>query len=249
MMKPLVVDLRAQCLTIKGETDAAMAQVIAQSSSIRGRHLDQFERRWIEPLGAKRCASCANGTDALYLGMKALGLKEGDEVVTTALSWISTSETITQAGGRVVCADTNFETFTIDPANLEPEMVPRTKGVLVVHLNEQSADIDPILDIRRRRGVWLIEGRAQAHLALYKSRLVGTVRAVGTISLYAGKHLGPMGDAGCAVTNDSAVATPEAMSALHGWLAKNDDVIEGINSRLDGLQAAPSLWNRVQPLP
>src|SRR5450755_1642513 len=121
------VDLHAQYLTIKSEIDAAIADVIARSAFIRGSHVEAFERAWAETLGVKHCVSCANGTDALYVAMRALGLKPGDEIITTAHSWISTSETITQAGGRVVFCDTE-NTFTIDPTLIEQKITPATVG-------------------------------------------------------------------------------------------------------------------------
>src|SRR3954464_39805 len=114
-MKIPFVDLHAQYLTIKPQIDAAIADVIAQSSYIRGPHVEKFEQAWAATLGVKHCVSCANGTDALYIAMKGLGLKPGDEVVPTAHSWISPTETITQAGGRVVFCDTENDTFTINP--------------------------------------------------------------------------------------------------------------------------------------
>ena len=115
-MKIPFVDLHAQYLSIKDEIDRAIAEVIAESAYIRGRHVDTFEQAWARTLGVKHCVSCANGTDAIYISLRALGLKPGDEVITSAHSWISTSETITQAGGRVVFCDTEEDTFTIDPA-------------------------------------------------------------------------------------------------------------------------------------
>ena len=114
-MKIPFVDLHAQYLSIKPEIDAAIADVIAQSTFIRGPHVDAFEKAWAATLGMKHCVSCANGTDAIYVAMRALEIRPGDEVITTAHTWIATSETITQAGGRVVFCDTDDETFTIDP--------------------------------------------------------------------------------------------------------------------------------------
>src|SRR5215813_2971392 len=127
------VDLHAQYLSIKPEIDAAIAEVIAQSAFIRGPHVDAFEENWASTLGVKHCVSCANGTDALYIGMRALGIKPGDEVITSAHSWISTSETITQAGGRVVFCDTDDDTFTIDPSLIERKITPATVGIVPVH--------------------------------------------------------------------------------------------------------------------
>src|ERR1700746_376387 len=117
-MKIPFVDLHAQYLSIQTEIDAAIAEVIANSAFIRGPQVEKFEQDWAKALGIKHCVSCANGTDALYIAMKGLGIKPQDEVITTAHSWISTSETITQAGGRVVFCDTEDETFTIDCARI-----------------------------------------------------------------------------------------------------------------------------------
>src|ERR687892_1880982 len=115
-MKIPFVDLHAQYLTIKEQIDSAIADVIAESAYIRGRHVDAFEQAWASTLGVKHCVSCANGTDAIYIALRGLGVKPGDEVITSAHSWISTSETITQAGGRVVFCDTEQDTFNLDPS-------------------------------------------------------------------------------------------------------------------------------------
>jgi dTDP-4-amino-4,6-dideoxygalactose transaminase len=165
-------------------------------------------------------------------------LQPGDEVITTAHSWISSSETITQAGGSVVFADTDGSTFTIDPAALEKKITPRTKGIVPVHLYGQAADMDAIQAIAKKHRLWIVEDCAQAHLARYRGRLVGTFGAAATFSFYPGKNLGAMGDAGCLVTNDDRLADFAAMFARHGGKKKGDHEIEGINSRLDGLQAA-----------
>lgn len=235
-MKIPFVDLHAQYLSIKQEIDEAIAEVIRETSFIRGPHVDKFEKEFADLVGVKHCVSCANGTDAIYIVMKGLGLKPDDEVITTAHSWISTSETITQAGGRVVFCDTDRETFTIDPSLIEAKITPRTVGIIPVHLYGQSADMDLIMEIAARHKLWVIEDCAQAHLAEYKGRQVGTFGRAATFSFYPGKNLGAMGDAGCLVTNDDKLAEWSALYARHG--GKGDHQIEGINSRLDGLQAA-----------
>jgi dTDP-4-amino-4,6-dideoxygalactose transaminase len=235
-MKVPFVDLYAQYQSIKPEIDAAIADVIVQSAFIRGEHVDAFEQVWAKTLGVKHCVSCANGTDALYIAMRGLGLKDGDEVITTAHSWISTSETITQAGGRVVFCDTDNETFTIDPALIEAKITSRTVGIIPVHLYGQAADMDAIMAIAKKHKLWVIEDCAQAHLATYNGKLTGTFGNAATFSFYPGKNLGAYGDAGCLVTNDSALADWTATYARHG--GKGDHIIEGINSRMDGLQAA-----------
>ena len=230
------VDLHAQYLTIKQEIDRAIAEVIAESAYIRGPHVDAFEEAWARALGVKRCVSCANGTDAIYIALRGLGLKPGDEVITSAHSWISTSETITQAGGRVVFCDTDEETFTIDPADIERKITPATVGIIPVHLYGQPADMEVIMAIAKKHNLWVIEDCAQAHLARYHGELVGTFGNVATFSFYPGKNLGAYGDAGCVVTNDDRLADWMATFARHG--GKGDHVMEGINSRMDGLQAA-----------
>jgi dTDP-4-amino-4,6-dideoxygalactose transaminase len=235
-MKIPFVDLHAQYLTIKQEIDRAIAQVIAQSAYIRGPHVDAFEEAWARTLGVKRCISCANGTDAIYIALRGLGLKRGDEVITSAHSWISTSETITQAGGRVVFCDTDEEIFTIDPLDIERKITPATVGIVPVHLYGQAADMGAIMAIARKHNLWVLEDCAQAHLASYKGQLVGTFGNAATFSFYPGKNLGAYGDAGCVVTNDDRLADWMTTFARHG--GKGDHVMEGINSRMDGLQGA-----------
>ena len=235
-MKIPFVDLHAQYLGLKPEIDAAIAAVIAESAYVRGPHVDRFEQAWAQTLGVKHCVSCANGTDALYIAMRGLGVKPGDEVITTAHSWISTSETITQAGGRVVFCDTEADTFNLDPALIESKITPRTVGIIPVHLYGQPADMDAIMAIARKHKLWVIEDCAQAHLARFKGQLVGTFGNAATFSFYPGKNLGAYGDAGCIVTNDDSLADWTATYARHG--GKGEHVMEGINSRLDGLQAA-----------
>jgi dTDP-4-amino-4,6-dideoxygalactose transaminase len=235
-MKIVFVDLHAQYLSIKDEIDRAIAEVIAQSAYIRGPHVEAFEQVWAKTLGVKHCVSCANGTDAIYIALCGLGLKPGDEVITSAHSWISTSETITQACGRVVFCDTDEETFTIDPIEIERKITPATVGIVPVHLYGQPADMGAIMAIARKHNLWVIEDCAQAHLAKYNGQYVGTFGDAATFSFYPGKNLGAYGDAGCVVTNDDRLADWMATFARHG--GKGDHVMEGINSRMDGLQAA-----------
>lgn len=231
-------DLYAQYRSIQSEIDEAISAVIRESAFIRGPFVDRFEMEFAAACGAAHCVSCANGTDALHIAMHALGVSEGDEVITTAHSWIATSAMITRAGGKVVFCDTDRDTFTIDPNAIEAKITSRTVGIIPVHLYGQSADMDPILAIARRHKLWLIEDCAQAHLARYKGKLVGTFGDAATFSFYPGKNLGAFGDAGAIITQDEALARRMAMFARHGGLVKGEHLIEGLNSRLDGLQAA-----------
>ncbi|WP_029582559.1 DegT/DnrJ/EryC1/StrS aminotransferase family protein [Bradyrhizobium sp. URHD0069] len=231
-------DLHLQYQSIKSEIDAAVSSVIRDSAFIRGPYVDAFERAFATVVDAHHCVSCANGTDALFVAMAALGVKPGDEVITTAQSWISTSAMITHAGATVVFCDTDASTFTIDPAAVESAITPRTVGIIPVHLYGQPADMGAIMAIARKHGLWVIEDCAQAHLARYKGQQVGTFGDAATYSFYPGKNLGAMGDAGAIVTGRSDLAERMAMLARHGGLVKHQHQFEGINSRLDGLQAA-----------
>jgi len=232
------VDLHAQYQNIKDEIDFVISDVIQKSLFVRGPYVDKFEQMFAEAMERKHCVSCANGTDSLYIAMVALGVKPGDEVLAPAHSWISTTETITQAGGKVVFCDTDEDTFTIDPKSIEEKITPNTVGIIPVHLYGQPADMDAIMAIAKKNNLWVLEDCAQAHLARYKGQLVGTFGNVASFSFYPGKNLGAMGDAGAVVTNDHAIAEKMAMFARHGGVKKGDHQIEGINSRLDGLQAA-----------
>ncbi len=237
-MKVPFADLKLQYQTIKSEIDSAISGVIADSAFIRGAYVDAFERAFAGAAEVRHCISCGNGTDALYLAMAALKVQPADEVITTAHSWISTSAMITRAGATVVFCDTDGATFTIDPTCIEAAITPRTVGIIPVHLYGQPADMDAIMAVAEKHKLWVIEDCAQAHLARYRGRAVGTFGAAATYSFYPGKNLGAMGDAGAVVTNDDALAEHMTMLARHGGLVKHQHQIEGINSRLDGLQAA-----------
>jgi dTDP-4-amino-4,6-dideoxygalactose transaminase len=231
-------DLHQQYLSLKTEIDGAIADVIRTSAFIRGPYVEAFEREFAAAMDAEHCVSCANGTDAIYIAMHALGVKPGDEVITTAQSWISTSESISQAGGRPVFCDLDPDTHTIDPAQIEARITTNTVGIIPVHLYGQPADMTAIMAIAEKHGLWVIEDCAQAHLATVGGRKVGTFGNVATFSFYPGKNLGAMGDAGAITTNDGNLARKMGMFARHGGLVKGEHFIEGINSRLDGLQAA-----------
>jgi len=231
------VDLAAQYREHREEFDAALAAVIAKSAFVGGEFVKDFERRYAEACGVEHCISCGNGTDAIYIVLRMLGIGAGDEVITTAISWIATSETITQAGARPVFVDVDEYTL-IDAGQIEAKITSRTKAVIAVHLYGQAADMGRIREICERRGLKLIEDCAQAHFAEWDGRRVGTFGDAATFSFYPGKNLGAWGDAGAIVTRDADLARLCRMYANHGALVKHRHEIEGINSRLDGLQAA-----------
>jgi dTDP-4-amino-4,6-dideoxygalactose transaminase len=231
------VDLRAQYEAHKDEFDGAFAAVIRQSAFIGGEFVKQFERDYAEAYGVPHCVSVANGTDAIYILLRMLGIGPGDEVVTTAASWISTSETITQAGARPVFVDVD-EYFNMDVEKVRAAITGRTKAIIAVHLYGQAAQVERLSELAAERGLHLVEDCAQAHFAQRLNRRVGTFGVAGTFSFYPGKNLGAYGDAGAIITADEKLATACRMYANHGALVKHEHRMEGINSRLDGLQAA-----------
>lgn len=232
------VDLSAQYQKIKPQVDAAIASVIADASFIGGKYVQQFEREFAAMYGAKHVISCGNGTDSLYIIMKMLGIGPGDEVITVANSWISSSETITQSGAKVVFVDIHPRYFSMDEAQLLSKITPTTKAVLVVHLQGQMCAMDQIQSICDKHNIFLIEDCAQSHFSEYKGRRAGMFGIASSFSFYPGKNLGAYGDAGCMITQDDELAKKLAMFARHGALVKHQHQIEGINSRMDSLQAA-----------
>lgn len=232
------VDLRAQYESIKPEIDSAISEVIGKSAFIGGPYVKSFEAAFAEFCGVKHCIGVGNGTDALFIALKALGIGNGDEVITVANSFIATPEAITLTGARVVFVDIDPKTYNIDVNAIEPKITDRTRAIVPVHLYGQPADMDPILDIAEKHGLKVVEDAAQAHGALYKGRIVGSLGHMACFSFYPGKNLGAYGDAGAIVTDDEDLAIKARMFANHGRIAKYDHETEGVNSRLDGLQAA-----------
>ena len=232
------VDLYAQYLSIKTDIDSAIESVIRDSSFIGGKPVKQFEKQFAELYGVKNVVSCANGTDSLYILMKMLGIGTGDEVITVANSWISSSETITQAGAKPVFVDIDPIYYSMDESKLEKAISSRTKAVIAVHLQGQICAIDVIQRICDEKGIHLIEDCAQSHFSEFKGIRAGMRGIAASFSFYPGKNLGAYGDAGCITTNNDELAQKCRMYANHGALIKHQHQIEGINSRLDGMQAA-----------
>ena len=237
-MKIPFVDLQAQYQSVKVEIDKAIAQVIAETAFIGGKYVNEFEKQFAELYGVKHCISCANGTDSLYILMKMLGIGKGDEVITVANSWISSSETISQTGARPVFIDMDPAFYTIDETLIESKINEKTKAIIPVHIQGQMCNMDRIMEIADKYNIPVIEDCAQSHFSTYKNKRAGTIGIAGSFSFYPGKNLGAYGDAGCIITNDDKLAEDCKRYARHGALIKHQHTIEGINSRLDGLQAA-----------
>jgi dTDP-4-amino-4,6-dideoxygalactose transaminase len=232
------VDLKKQYKNIQQDIDTAISNVIGETAFIGGKYVKEFEQQFGEQYGVKHVVSCANGTDSLYILMKMLGIGAGDEVITAANSWISSSETITQAGARPVFIDVHDAYYSMDETKLEAAITKNTKAVIAVHLQGQPCEIEIIQSICNKHNLYLIEDCAQSHFSTYKDKRAGLTGIAGSFSFYPGKNLGAYGDAGCIITNDDALAEKCRMFANHGALKKHHHLVEGINSRLDGLQAA-----------
>lgn len=237
-MKVPFVDLKAQYAAIKDEVDSAISGVIASTAFVGGEALRRFEEDFGDACGRKYCVGVGNGTDALFVAMKGLGIGPGDEVITAANSFIATSEAITMTGAKVVFADVDADTYNIDPTLVDKAVTPRTKAIVPVHLYGRVADMDAILDIAKRHKLFVVEDAAQAHLCRHGDRVVGSLGDVGCFSFYPGKNMGAYGDAGAVVTGDEKLATKVRMLANHGRVSKYDHEFEGVNSRMDGIQAA-----------
>ena len=233
-----IVDLKAQYDAIKPEIDAAIAAVIKQTAFIGGPFVKEFEEAFARYCGTDHCVGVANGTDALYIALRTLGIGAGDEVITAANTFVATSEAIKMAGAQVVFCDCDSKTYNIDTTKLEALITPRTKAIIPVHLYGQPADMDPIIALAKKHNLRIVGDAAQAHGAVYKGRPIATLADITCFSFYPGKNLGAYGDGGAFVTNNAEWAAMGRMLANHGRTKKYDHDFEGVNSRLDGIQAA-----------
>jgi dTDP-4-amino-4,6-dideoxygalactose transaminase len=237
-MKLHMVDVVGQYQRIKSEVDDAVRKVIDSGQFILGKEVGEFECQVAGYLGMKYAVGCASGTDALQVAMMALEIGPGDEVITSPFTFVATAETIALLGAKPVYVDIDPKTFNIDPWRVEAAITSRTKAIIPVHLFGQAADMDPIMEIARRRGLKVIEDSAQAMGASYKGRKVCTFGDVACISFFPSKNLGAFGDAGMVVCNDAALHEKLRMIVVHGSKVKYEHEILGVNSRLDTLQAA-----------
>lgn len=237
-MMVTLIDLKSQYFSIKEEIDSAIQNVIKDTAFIGGNYLKTFERNFADYIGAKHCIGVGNCTDALFIALKGLGISAGDEVITVANTAIPTSEAITLSGAKVVFVDCNEETYNIDVQKIEGAITDKARAIIPVHLYGQPADMDKILETAKKHNLLVVEDCAQAHGAKYKGRNVGTLGDCACFSFYPSKNLGAYGDGGAIVTNNDELAGTVRMYANHGRKEKYNHEFEGVNSRLDGLQAA-----------
>ena len=229
---------QAQYLAHKAEIDAAMQAVLDGGRYVLGPETAAFEKEFAAWVGVAHAVGVANGTDALHLALRALGVGHGDEVITVSHTAVATAAAVTLAGAVPVLCDIEADTFTLDPALIERLITPRTRAIIAVHLYGQAADMDAILEIAKRRGLPVIEDCAQAHGARYQGRRVGTMGALACFSFYPTKNLGAIGDGGAVVTGDDALGAKLRLLREYGWAERYVSHSEGWNSRLDELQAA-----------
>ena len=217
---------------------ASIAEVIDTGAFAGGRFVDQFEKEFADYCDAKFAIGVANGTDALWLALLALGVGPGDEVITVPATFIATAEAITYCGATPVFVDVDEQTYNMDPQLLEAAITPKTKAIIPVHLFGQMADMDPILAIANAHGIPVVEDSAQGHGARNKGRRAGSLGAAGCFSFYPGKNLGAFGEGGAVVTDDEELATRIRMFRDHGQEKKYHHKVVGWNCRLDGIQGA-----------
>jgi dTDP-4-amino-4,6-dideoxygalactose transaminase len=232
------VDLKARVASIRGEVEAAVARVLDSGWFILGPEGEAFERELAEQLGAADAVGVANGTEALQLALVALGVREGDEVVTSPLSAAYTALAIIASGARPVFADLDETTLNVAPEAMARAITPRTRVLLPVHLYGHPADMDEVLSLARARGLAVLEDACQAHGALYKGRPVGTLGGIGALSFYPTKNLGALGDGGAVLVADRGQAAALRRLRNGGQSDRYRHESLGLNSRLDELQAA-----------
>jgi dTDP-4-amino-4,6-dideoxygalactose transaminase len=233
-----LIDINAQNRTIWPELRAAIDPVVAEGQFILGPAVERFERHFAEYVGARHCVGLDNGTSALHMALIACDIGPGDEVITTPLTWISTSWAISYVGATPVYVDIDPTTYTLDPERVARAITPRTRAILPVHLYGHAAELEPLWELCQAHGLILIEDAAQAHGARYAGRHVGTLGRVGCFSFYPGKNLGAFGEAGAIVTDEAAVAERVRGLRDHAQRGRHHHVEIGFNSRMDGLQGA-----------
>ena len=216
----------------------AFERVYNSSWYIGGKEDEAFEKAFADYCQTSHCIGCGNGLDALMLALKAFGVGEGDEVIVPSNTFIATALAVTYVGATPVFVEPDIRTYNIDPSRIEEKITPKTKAIMPVHLYGLPCDMDPIMRVAEKHGLYVIEDCAQAHGATYKGKIIGSFGHAAGFSFYPGKNLGALGDAGAAVTNDKTVADKIRALGNYGSDYKYHHIYKGVNSRLDELQAA-----------
>ena len=237
-MKIPFVDLKAQYQSISSRIDEAVKQVIHSGYFINGKFVRAFEKDFAEFCNAKHCIGVGNGTDALFIALRSLGIGPGDEVIVPANTFIATSEAVSMAGANVVFVDCDPQTYNMNLSKIRLHISNRTKAIVPVHLYGQPVDMHAIKKIAKKYELAIVQDCAQAHGAKVDGKPLAFFGDVLCFSFYPGKNLGAYGDAGAIVSNDDVLAERLRMVANHGRLTKYDHEFEGVNSRMDEIQAA-----------
>jgi dTDP-4-amino-4,6-dideoxygalactose transaminase len=230
--------IRAQNLSLRQGLEQGILSVLQQGLFIDGPHVASFEQAFAEACGCKYCVGVGNGTDGLYLALKALGIGSGDEVITTAYSFVATAQAITRTGAEVRFVDIERATCNLDTALIEPLITPRTRAILPVHLFGRPADMAALHHLARHYGLHLVEDAAQAHGAMDHGKPVGSLGNLACFSFYPTKNLGAIGDGGAVVTDNASLGERVRHLSRQARLPDSDYGRDGINSRLDAVQAA-----------
>ena len=231
-------DLTKQYESIKSEIDETTARVLKGGWYILGPEVKAFEQEFADYVGVKHCSGVGSGTEALHLALLALGVEEGDEVITVTNTAVATVAAIELTGARAVLVDVRPDTMLMDTDKLASAITSRTKVIIPVHLFGQSVDLDPILEISRAKKIFVLEDCAQAHGATYHGKRVGSYGDIAAFSFYPTKNLGAYGDGGAIVSNNSELIERANLLRQYGWRERYTSDIKGMNSRLDELQAA-----------
>ena len=243
-MRPLqMVDTKSQYLKIKSEVDAAVIAVMESSQFIGGSVVDDFTTALAAYHDSTYCIPCANGTDALQIALMALGIKAGDEIITPSFTYIATVEVAALLGIKPVFVEVDKESFCIDPKKIEQAITAKTKAIIPVHLYGQAADMEAIMEIAAKHGLYVIEDNAQGIGNRYSftdgtTKMTGSMGHIGCTSFYPSKNLGAFGDGGAMFTDDEMLAKKMKMIASHGQSVRYYHDVVGCNSRLDAMQAA-----------
>lgn len=237
-MKIPFVDLKYQYKATQIEVENEIKNVFEDSNFILGKKVEEFEESFAAYCGTKYAVGLSSGSDALYIGLRAYGIGNGDEVITTPLSFVATCEAISKCGAKPVFVDIDYETFNIDVSKIEEKISKNTKAIIPVHLYGLPCDIDPIIAISKRYGIVVIEDAAQAHGAKYHDKPVGGFGDVACFSFYPSKNLGAYGDAGAITTNNYSVAMFARSIRNHGRSDKYTHSLIGFNNRMDAIQGA-----------
>ncbi len=237
-MKVPFMDLKALHASINDEIQASINEVIANCAFSGGPFVETFEQQFAAFTQCDYAVGVGSGTEALWMALMALGIGQGDEVITAPNTFIATAEAISFCGAKPVFVDIDEHSYTINPELIEAAITPRTKAIVPVHIFGQMADMDAIMAIAKKYGLFVVEDACQAHGAEYKQRTAGSIGDAGCFSFYPGKNLGAFGEAGAVTTNNPEVAQMIRLLRDHGQYKKYDHSVIGWNGRMDGIQAA-----------